>query len=100
MAHDLPPPSASYPRKNFVYVEVPLSRRKRLRAPSVTSSVSSDSESDNEFPRRTLILDESHPKFLLNAEKYLLAVPGNDDWKELLSRYVEFEKLAPQVSVV
>jgi len=112
MALDLPPPPASYPRKNLAYVEVPRSRRKRPRAPSVIPPAgsdsesdnepprrTSDSESDNEPPRRTLVLDESHPKFLLKAEKYLLAVPGNDDWKFLLSRYLEFEKLVPQVAL-
>ena len=43
-------------------------------------------------------LEESDPTFLVKAEEYLRAVPGNSSWKELLARYVRFERLVPSVS--
>ena len=40
-------------------------------------------------------LEAQHPKYLHNAWKYLLSVPGGMEWQELLKHHVQFEKLAP-----
>lgn len=95
---DSPPPPASYPLKNLVYVLLPHCRKRPL-ASTALSSDTSDSESTNDHPHSTWVQDKSHLSFLLNAQDYLINVPRDSTWKELLSKYVEFEKLGPLVSI-
>jgi hypothetical protein len=83
-----------------VYVSVPpLGRKKRSVASSDTSSGVSDSETNDDSSQHAWVLDSSHPKVLLDAWGFFLAVPGGGSWKEILSQYVKFERLVPQVSI-
>jgi hypothetical protein len=93
------PPPASRSRGSVPYISVPPHRKKRPLVSSDTSGVSdTDFEGGEELSPSCLV--EEHPTFLHKGLDFLLAVPGGGSWKQLLSRYVEFEKLAPLVSVV
>ena len=78
----------------------PLCLRKRVRSSSDTSSTATnpDDNDNDEPPHHAWVLDEQHPEFLHVGEKYLLGIPGGNDWSQLLLRYVEFEGLAPKVT--
>lgn len=62
------------------------------------ASATSDSTPSIHNDVNAIVLDDRHPTFLHNAEEFLVNVSEGGDWKVLLSRYVEFERLASQVS--
>ena len=82
----------------FSCVGVPPRSQKRPRPSSDTSEGSDSGIDGGRNDLDVWALDERHPKFLRDAKEFLLGVPGDDDWRSLLARYVEFEGLAPQVS--
>lgn len=86
------PPS---PARQFAYVAVLPPSRKRPPPSEETSDSGTDDADRNINP--TFTLDGRHPEFLRKGEEFLLSIPGGDDWQTLLSRYAEFEGLAPPV---
>ena len=98
-AQDSLPPPVSRSRMVLAYVAVPSSRLNQLRASTNTQLETSNPGSDNSLPRRTQVLEGSYPAFFPQAQSFLLTILGGGDWKVLLSRYAEFEKLAPQVRI-
>ena len=81
-----------------MYVAVPLSSYKQC-LPDVTSEEEeSDSETDKCKDLGIWVFNKQHPTFLLEAKNFLADVPGDGDWWTLLSRYIEFKGLVPDVS--
>lgn len=91
--------SSPRPRMRLAYVDVPPRSEKRPFPSSDTSSEECNSgiNSGHNDPD-VWTLDDRHPAFLHDAKDFFLGVRGDDDWWTLLSRYVEFEGLAPEVS--
>ena len=94
----MPPISSStHPPLCFTYITVPLSSHKR-RLPDITlEEEESDSKTDEHKDLGIWVLNEQHPRFLLEAKNFLADVPGDGDWQTLLSRYIKFKGLVPNV---
>lgn len=89
--------SVQHPRQSLAYVSVPPRVLKRPPPSSNTPDGISNLGSDGNSGRSHHI-GEERPQFLCDATQYFSSIPGGDNWKELLSEYVKFEKLAPLVS--
>jgi len=85
-------PSTRLPPLRLAYVAVPPPRKRPLPDETPSGGFSED-DGPNVWA-----LDSRHPAFLHNGEAFLRSVPGDDDWDGLLSKYIEFEGLAPPVS--
>ena len=95
---DLSPSPASHSQPRIAYLPVRQPARKRTASLSNSPDPIDHGDSNDQPSHHTWVLDERHPKFLCTGQEFLLSVPGGEDWQELLSRYVEFEGLAPFVS--
>jgi len=94
---DTLPPLTPRRRTLLAFVEVPPRPKKRPLLSSDTSEECDSRINSGCDDPNVWNLGDRHPTFLHDAEEFFLGVPGDDDWWTLLSRYVEFEGLAPQV---
>lgn len=95
---DLSPSPESHFQPHLTSLPAQQLTRKRRLSLSNSPDPINPRDDDDQPSHHTWVLDERHPEFLSEGQDFLLSIPGGEDWQELLSRYVEFEGLAPFVS--